>query len=87
MTNNEILRKIILRMVNDEYAMITDIKVVSYDDEGKYYYTIFLGIKPDVLIDIDTTKLKHKVRELFNYVYPHDTLQNISFYNPEPSYY
>jgi len=87
MTNNEILRKIILRMVNDEYVMITDIKVVSYDDEGKYYYTIFLGIKPDVLIDIDTTKLKHKVRELFNYVYPHDTLQNISFYNPEPSYY
>jgi hypothetical protein len=87
MTNNETLRRIILRMVNDEYPMITDTKVVSYDNEGKYYYTIFLGIKPNVLIDLDTTELKQKVRELFNYIYPHDTLHSVSFYNPEPSYY
>jgi hypothetical protein len=87
MTNNETLKRIILRMIDGEYPMINDIKVVSYDNEGKYYYTIFLGIKPDVLIDLDTTEIKQKVKELFKYVYPHDTLQSISFYNPEPSYY
>ena len=87
MNNNEILKRIILKSISEEYPNVKDVKIVSYDNEGKYYYTIFLGIKPNVLIDLDTTELKQKVRELFNYIYPHDTLQSVSFYNPEPSYY
>jgi hypothetical protein len=86
MTNNNTLKKIILRMVKEEYPMITDVKVVSYDNEGKYYYTIFLGIKPEILRDLDTTELKPKIRHLFNYVYPHDTLLATNFFNPEPGY-
>ena len=61
MTNNDTLKKIILRMVKEEYPMITDAKVVSYDNEGKYYYNIFLGINPDIVNDMDnnkTTKIK-----------------------------
>ena len=42
MTNNETLRTIILKMLKDEYPKIKDVKVVSYNDEGKYYYNIFL---------------------------------------------
>jgi hypothetical protein len=90
MNNNDTLKRIILRMVKEEYPMITDVKVVSYDNEGKYYYTIFLGIKPDILRDLDwpfTMELKPKIRQLFNFVYPHDTLLATNFYNPEPSYY
>jgi hypothetical protein len=90
MTNNDTLRRIILRMVKEEYPMITDVKIVSYDNEGKYYYTIFLGIKPDIINDMDIEKLvelKQKVRKVFNYVYPHDTLLATKFFNPEPSYY
>jgi len=86
MTNNETLKRIILRMLNEEYPMITDVKVVSYDNEGKYYYTIFLGMKFKDFNDLDTTELKQKVRRVFNYVYPHDTLQATNFFNPEPGY-
>ena len=86
MTNNETLKRVILRTLNEEYPMITDVMVVSYNNEGKYYYTIFLGIKPDILIDMNTTELKQTVRTVFNYVYPHDTLQSTSFFNPEPGY-
>lgn len=86
MTNNETLRTIILRMVSEEYPMITDVKVVSYDNEGKYYYNIFLGMKFEEFNDMDTTELKQKVRKVFNFVYPHDTLQSTSFFNPEPGY-
>lgn len=86
MTNNETLKRIILRMLNEEYPMITDVKVVSYDNEGKYYYTIFLGMKFEEFNDMDTTELKQKVRKVFNLVYPHDTLQATNFFNPEPGY-
>jgi hypothetical protein len=89
MTNNETLKRVILRMLNEEYPMITDVKVVSYDNEGKYYYNIFLGINPDIVNDMDiekTTELKQTVRKVFNYIYPHDTLQSTSFFNPEPGY-
>jgi hypothetical protein len=86
MTNNETLKRIILRMLNEEYPMITDVMVVSYDNEGKYYYNIFLGINPDIVNVMDTTELKQKVRKVFNLVYPHDTLQATNFFNPEPGY-
>lgn len=87
MNNNETLRKIILRMVGEEYPDVKDVKIVSYDNEGKYYYTIFLGIKYGDLMNYDDTELKKRTRELFNYVYPHDTLHNVSFFDPDPGYY
>ena len=87
MTNNETLKRIVLRMLNEEYPELKDVKIVSYDDEGKYYYTIFLGIKPEDSEKLDVIKIRRSVRELFDYVYPHDTLNNINFFNPEPSYY
>jgi hypothetical protein len=86
MTNNEILGRIVLKMLKEEYPTIKDVKVVSYSDNGKYYYTIFLGINYDDLMDLDDVELKLKVRDLFKLVYPHDTLHNTSFYNPEPNY-
>jgi hypothetical protein len=86
MTNNETLKRIVLRTLNEEYPMITDVMVVSYNNEGKYYYTIFLGIKPDIRIDMNTTELKQTVRTVFNYIYPHDTLNATNFFNPEPGY-
>ena len=88
MTNNDTLKRIILRMVKEEYPMITDIKVVSYDNEGKYYYTILLGINPDIVqnMDFSGNNVKVKTRELFSYIYPHDNLQGINFFNPNPNY-
>ena len=73
-------------MLKEEYPTIKDIRVVSYSDEGKYYYTIFLGIKYSDRMDLDDVELKSKVRQLFNYIYPYDTLRHVSFYNPEPNY-
>jgi hypothetical protein len=87
MNNNEILKRIILKSISEEYPNVKDVKIVSYDNEGKYYYTIFLGIKYDDLTNTDSTELKKRTRELFKYVYPHDTLHNVSFFNPEMSYY
>jgi hypothetical protein len=86
MTNNEILERIVLKMLKEEYPAIKDIKVLSYSDNGKYYYTIFLGIKYDDRMNLDDVELKLKVRNLFKLVYPHDTLHNTGFYNPEPNY-
>ena len=65
-----------------------DIKVLSYGNEGKYYYTIFLGINPDIVhsMDFNGNDLKIKTRELFSYIYPHDNLQGINFFNPNPNY-
>ena len=87
MTNNETLRTIILKMLKDEYPKIKDVKVVSYNDEGKYYYNIFLGFNNEDHEKLDDCDIKRNTRKVFNIVYPHDTLQSTSFFNPNPSYY
>lgn len=71
-----------------EFPYVEDIKVVSYENEGKYYYTIFLGINPDIVqsMDFSGNDLKIRTRELFHYIYPHDNLQGINFFNPNPNY-
>lgn len=68
-------------MITEEYPMVGDVQVVSYNDSGKYYYNIFLGIKYEDLLRIDESDIRDKVKEIFKYIYPHDTLQTVRFYN------
>jgi hypothetical protein len=82
MNNHQIIKRIILRMITEEYPMVEDVQVTSYNDSGKYYYTIFLGIKYKDLLMINESDIKGKVKEIFKYVYPHDTLLQVHFYNP-----
>lgn len=69
-------------MITEEYPMVEDVQVISYSDSGKYYYNIFLGIKYEGLLRIDESDIRDKVKEIFKYLYPHDTLQKVHFYNP-----
>jgi hypothetical protein len=84
MNRNNMLSSVLNRLLRQDFPDIEDIKVVSYENEGKYYYTIFLGINPDIVrsMDFGGNNLKVKTRELFNYIYPHDNLLGINFFNP-----
>lgn len=69
-------------MIVEEYPTLKDVQVISYNDSGKYYYNIFLGIKYEDLLMINELDIKGKVKEIFKYIYPHDTLQGVYFYDP-----
>jgi hypothetical protein len=88
MDRNNILGSVLIKLLRKDFPDVEDIKVVSYENEGKYYYTIFLGIKPEIVqsMDFSGSDLKVKTRELFNYIYPHDNLQGVNFFNPDPNY-
>jgi hypothetical protein len=88
MDRNNILGSVLIKLLRKDFPDVEDIKVVSYENEGKYYYTIFLGINPDIVqnMDFSGNNVKVKTRELFSYIYPHDNLQGINFFNPNPNY-
>ena len=89
MDRNNILGSVLIKLLKKDFPDVEDIKVVSYENEGKYYYTVFLGVNPDIIqsMDFSGNDIKIRTRELFNYIYPHDNLQNVSFFNPKPNYY
>lgn len=89
MDRNNILGSVLIKLLKKDFPDVEDIKVVSYENEGKYYYTVFLGVNPDIIqsMDFSGNDIKIRTRELFNYIYSHDNLQNVSFFNPKPNYY
>jgi hypothetical protein len=82
MNNNETLRHIIFKLLKEKYPKLMDVQVDSYSDNGKYYYTIFLGFKYNDVIWNDDIKIKQEVKNLFKNIYPHDNLQQVSYFDP-----
>lgn len=80
--NHKIIKRFILKMLEVEYPMVEDIKVISYNNSGKYFYNIFLGIKYQNSLKLDKSDIRDKVYGIFSKLFPYDTIEKVSFYDP-----
>jgi hypothetical protein len=62
------LKKILTLMLNKDYPEIYDIAVTSYCYDDICHYSIYLLVKYNDMVNLDSNAVKDKVREFAKYV-------------------